>query len=64
VSRRQLAPRDSGGFGRKVLTWLAVAGLIYWAGRDPAWAAAVFHGIGQAFANMAHHAGHASGGRP
>jgi hypothetical protein len=63
VSRRQLAPR-SGGFGRKVLTWLAVGGLIYWAGRDPVQAAAVAHVIGQAFAHMAHHAGHTSGGRP
>jgi hypothetical protein len=61
VSRRQLAPR-SGGFGRKVLTWLAVAGLVYWAGRDPAGAAAVFHGVAHGFAHLAH--SHTAGGRP
>jgi hypothetical protein len=50
---RHTTPR-SGGTARKLLTWLAIAALIYWIARDPAQAAAVFHAITR---HPGHHGG-------
>jgi hypothetical protein len=59
MSRRD-GRRDGGGCGR-LLFWLAVAGLVYWAGRDPSGAVAVLHAIGQGLAHLGH--GHTTDGR-
>lgn len=63
MSRRTLERRAGSGFGRKLLFWLVVAGLIYWAGRDPSGAAAVLHSIGQGIAHFAHDHAAPAGGR-
>jgi hypothetical protein len=38
----------------KIVTFLAVAGFIYWAGRDPAGAAAFVHHVGEWISAAAH----------
>lgn len=42
--------------GSKLLAWLAVAALIYWAGRDPHGAAVVANYIGKGIAGFVHSA--------
>lgn len=43
-----------GSTGSKLLGLLVIAGLIYWAGRDPAGAAIVIRHVGEGIANFVH----------
>ena len=55
ASRR--SDRRGSSFAGKFVTWATIAGLIYWAGREPAQAATLFHYIGGALASLASHHG-------
>lgn len=62
MARRTAVARGSAK--GKLLTFLAVALLIYWAGRDPAGAAAFARHIGDAIGTAAHHHSHPKTTRP
>lgn len=54
MASRRRDDRESSGFGRKLFGLLVIAGLIYWAGRDPAGAAMVTRHIGEGIASFVH----------
>lgn len=58
MSRRRQTETES-HTGAKFLFLLAVAALIFWAGRDPAGALAVLHAFGNALSDIAQAANHA-----
>jgi hypothetical protein len=58
MARRQITSSPSHA-GSKTLAVLAAAALIFWAGHDPAGAAALIRHLGEAIANIAHAASHA-----
>jgi hypothetical protein len=54
MSRR--SDRKGSSFAGKFFTWAAVIVFTFWAARNPAQAATLFHTIASAFASMASHA--------